>query len=89
MMRWRSSFNPGSDSSINIAGYCNKSIDAQMKLQETRIRSARDQLTRYSGLAGEKQFVSEALVSPSYIAFCVATSPGLVDGLAKRGSSTR
>src|SRR5512142_984338 len=37
-------------------------IDAEMKLQDTRIRSARDQLQRYKGLAGEKQFVSEALV---------------------------
>ncbi len=37
-------------------------IDAEMKLQQVRIKSARDQLTRYQGLAGEKQFVSEALV---------------------------
>ena len=25
------SFNPGSDSSINIAGYCNKPLDAEMQ----------------------------------------------------------
>ena len=37
-------------------------IDAEMKLQQVRIGSARDQLRRYRGLAGEKQFVSEALV---------------------------
>jgi membrane fusion protein len=37
-------------------------IDAEMKLQQVRIGSAKDQLTRYRGLAGEKQFVSEALV---------------------------
>ena len=37
-------------------------IDAEMKLQEVRIKSARDQVERYKGLAGEKQFVSEALV---------------------------
>jgi membrane fusion protein len=37
-------------------------IDREMKLQEIRIRSARDQVERYKGLAGEKQFVSEALV---------------------------
>ncbi|HXS53119.1 MAG TPA: HlyD family efflux transporter periplasmic adaptor subunit [Usitatibacter sp.] len=37
-------------------------IDAEMKLQRVRIGSAKDQLTRYRGLAGEKQFVSEALV---------------------------
>jgi membrane fusion protein len=37
-------------------------IDREMKLQEVRITSAKDQLTRYRGLAGEKQFVSEALV---------------------------
>ena len=37
-------------------------IDAEMKLQEVRIKSARDQVARYRGLAGEKQFVSEALV---------------------------
>jgi membrane fusion protein len=37
-------------------------IDREMKLQEVRIASAREQLTRYKGLAGEKQFVSEALV---------------------------
>ncbi|HTP25698.1 MAG TPA: HlyD family efflux transporter periplasmic adaptor subunit [Anaeromyxobacteraceae bacterium] len=37
-------------------------IDREMKLQEERIRSAKDQLARYKGLAGEKQFVSEALV---------------------------
>ena len=37
-------------------------IDREMKLQDVRIKSARDQLERYRGLAGEKQFVSEALV---------------------------
>jgi len=37
-------------------------IDGEMRLQEDRIKSARDQLQRYKGLAGEKQFVSEALV---------------------------
>ena len=35
-------------------------IDREMKLQETRITSARDQLERFRGLAGEKRFVSEA-----------------------------
>ena len=39
-----------------------KQIDQEMKLQEVRIKSAREQLDRYKGLAGEKQFVSEALV---------------------------
>jgi peptide/nickel transport system substrate-binding protein len=34
-----SSFNPGSDSSINIAGYCNKSIDAQMNTAEAEQES--------------------------------------------------
>jgi membrane fusion protein len=37
-------------------------IDREMKLQEVRIKSAREQLDRYHGLAGEKKFVSEALV---------------------------
>jgi membrane fusion protein len=37
-------------------------IDGEMKLQQVRIKSARDQVERYKGLAGEKQFVSEALV---------------------------
>ena len=37
-------------------------IDREMKLQEVRIKSAREQLERYHGLAGEKKFVSEALV---------------------------
>jgi membrane fusion protein len=37
-------------------------IDGEMKLQQVRIKSARDQLERYKGLAGEKQFVSESLV---------------------------
>lgn len=37
-------------------------IDREAKLQQERIKSARDQLERYHGLAGEKQFVSEALV---------------------------
>ena len=37
-------------------------IDREMKLQETRIKSARDQLDRYNRLAGEKNFVSEANV---------------------------
>ncbi|MEP7070378.1 MAG: HlyD family efflux transporter periplasmic adaptor subunit [Usitatibacter sp.] len=37
-------------------------IDREMKLQEVRIKSAREQLERYQGLAGEKKFVSEALV---------------------------
>jgi membrane fusion protein len=39
-----------------------KQIDQEMNLQEVRIKSAREQLVRYKGLAGEKQFVSEALV---------------------------
>ena len=37
-------------------------IDGEMRLQEVRIKSARDQLERYKGLAGEKQFVSDALL---------------------------
>jgi membrane fusion protein len=37
-------------------------IDGEMKLQQVRIKSARDQLERYKGLAGEKRFVSESLV---------------------------
>jgi membrane fusion protein len=37
-------------------------IDREMKLQEVRIKSAREQVDRYAGLAGEKKFVSEALV---------------------------
>jgi len=37
-------------------------IDKEMKLQEVRIKSARDQLDRYSALSGEKNFVSEANV---------------------------
>src|SRR6202521_1962024 len=37
-------------------------IDREMKLQEVRIKSAREQLDRYHGLAGEKKFVSDALV---------------------------
>jgi len=35
-------------------------IDREMKLQEQRIKSAKDQLERYNSLAGEKNFVSEA-----------------------------
>lgn len=38
-------------------------IDREAKLQEVRIKSAKDQVARYKGLAGEKQFVSEALVN--------------------------
>jgi peptide/nickel transport system substrate-binding protein len=34
-----SSFHPGSDSSINIAGYCNKSIDSQMSTAEAEQQS--------------------------------------------------
>ena len=37
-------------------------IDREMRLQEVRIKSAKDQLERYAGLAGEKKFVSEALL---------------------------
>jgi len=37
-------------------------IDREARLQETRIASASDQLARYKGLAGEKNFVSEALL---------------------------
>jgi membrane fusion protein len=37
-------------------------VDSEMKLQEVRIKSAREQVERYHGLAGEKKFVSEALV---------------------------
>ena len=35
-------------------------IDREMKLQEVRISSAKEQLDRYKGLANEKRFVSEA-----------------------------
>jgi len=35
-------------------------IDREMKLQDVRIASAREQLERYKGLANEKRFVSEA-----------------------------
>jgi membrane fusion protein len=41
-------------------------IDREMKLQEVRIKSAREQLERYAGLAGEKKFVSEALVKQKH-----------------------
>jgi membrane fusion protein len=37
-------------------------LDREMRLQEVRIASASDQLKRYQGLAGEKNFVSEALL---------------------------
>ncbi len=37
-------------------------IDRELKLQDERIKSAKDQLTKYRGLAGEKQFVSDALL---------------------------
>jgi membrane fusion protein len=37
-------------------------VDREMKLQEVRIKSAREQLERYGGLMSEKKFVSEALV---------------------------
>ena len=35
-------------------------VDREMKLQEVRIGSAKEQLDRYKGLANEKRFVSEA-----------------------------
>jgi membrane fusion protein len=41
-------------------------IDREMRLQEVRIKSAREQLERYAGLAGEKKFVSEALVKQKH-----------------------
>ncbi len=47
---------------VKDLGYELTQIDREMKLQEVRIKSARDQVERYKGLAGEKQFVSEALV---------------------------
>ncbi len=37
-------------------------IDAEMKLQQVRIKSARDQLERYKGLAADQRFVSESIV---------------------------
>jgi membrane fusion protein len=41
-------------------------IDREMRLQDTRIKSAREQLERYQGLAGEKKFVSEALIKQKH-----------------------
>lgn len=41
-------------------------FDGEIRLQEVRIRSAREQLARYQGLAGEKKFVSENLVKQKH-----------------------
>jgi len=69
------SFTPGSDSSINIAGYCNKTVQAQMdaalKTEQTSMEQANTQWA-----AVDKAVMTESPVAP-------LITPKLIDFLSK------
>lgn len=70
------SFNPGSDSSINIAGYCNKSIDAQMSTaaaeQESDPAAANAQWGKI-----DQEYMAESPLAP-------LITPRLIDFVSSR-----
>ncbi|MDQ2756326.1 MAG: ABC transporter substrate-binding protein [Actinomycetota bacterium] len=71
-----SSFTPGSDSSINISGYCDKAHDATMQAALVTARtdeSAAD--TQWAAV--DKQTMSDAVVAPLF-------TPKLIDFVSKR-----
>ena len=71
-----SSFNPGSDSSINIAGYCNKSIDAQMNTAEAEQESNPAAANALWGKL-DQELMAQAPLAP-------LITPRLIDFVAKR-----
>jgi len=70
------SFTPGSDSSINISGYCDKAHDA--KMQETLVTARTDEpAANVQWAAVDKQTMSDAVVAPLF-------TPKLIDFVSKR-----
>jgi peptide/nickel transport system substrate-binding protein len=70
------SFTPGSDSSINIAGFCDKGIDAQM--QHALVTGRTDeQAANTEWAAVDKAVMAKAPVAPLF-------TPKLVDFVSKR-----
>ncbi len=70
------SFVPGSDSSINIAGFCDKTIDAQMKDALVTERTSLDAAnTKWAQV--DKAVMTQAPVAPLF-------TPKLIDFLGKR-----
>lgn len=59
------SFNKGSDSSINIAGYCNKDLDAQMKTAMTTALTDQDAANALWAKV-DKGFMEQAPIAPLF-----------------------
>ncbi len=70
------SFTPGSDSSINIAGFCDKKIDAQMQQALVTERTSMDEATKQWGEI-DKAVMTAAPVAP-------LLTPKLIDFTSKR-----
>lgn len=70
------SFVPGSDSSINIAGFCDKGIDAQMKDALVTSRTSVD-AANVKWAQVDKAVMAKAPVAPLF-------TPKLIDFLSKR-----
>ena len=70
------SFTPGSDSSINIAGFCDKTIDAQMKDALVTERTSMDEANAKWG-AIDKAVMTAAPTAP-------LLTPKLIDFTSKR-----
>ncbi|HVC24775.1 MAG TPA: ABC transporter substrate-binding protein [Acidimicrobiales bacterium] len=71
-----SSFHPGSDNSINIAGFCDKSIDAQMNTAETlELTNAKKANALWGTI--DKEMMAKAPLAPLF-------NPKLVDFVSKR-----
>jgi len=70
------SFTPGSDSSINIAGFCNKKIDAQMDQALVTERTSMDQANTMWAQV-DKDVMTQAPVAP-------LLTPKLIDFVSKR-----
>lgn len=70
------SFHPGSDSSINIAGFCNKPIDAQMQDALRTERTSMDQANQKWGQI-DQAVMAQAPIAPLF-------TPKLIDFVSKR-----
>jgi peptide/nickel transport system substrate-binding protein len=70
------SFHPGSDSSVNIAGFCDKTIDAQMQDALTTERTSMDDANKKWGQV-DKAVMTAAPAAPLF-------TPKLVDFVSKR-----
>jgi len=70
------SFHPGSDSSINISGFCDKSVNAQM---EQALRTERTSMSQANALWGK---VDQAVMKQAPVAPLI--TPKLIDFTSKR-----